>query len=128
MLESKPSWRNDVTVLLVSAVIVAKLAEPTLYSILYPVTAVMFWLRTGSSQVRITDLGEIDDVLRFCGELGAINVEFDANASSMLLSVSATYSKLFFISNVNPDAAAINNDKLKHKLRDSVLFKVQTFN
>ena len=99
-----------------------------MYSILYPVTAVMLLLRIGSSQIRITDVGEIGEVLRFFGELGVKDVEFDANASSMLLSVSATYSKLFFISNVSPDAAAINNDKLKHKLRDSVLFKVQTFN
>jgi hypothetical protein len=87
----------------------------------------MFLLRIGSSQIRITDVGEIGDVLRFFGELGVKDVEFDANASSILL-VSATYSKLFFISNVSPDASAINNDKLKHKLIDSILFKVQVFN
>ena len=99
-----------------------------MYSILYPVTDVMFLLRIGSSQIRITDVGEIGEVLRFFGELGVKDVEFDANAASMLLSVSATYSKLFFISNVSPDATAINNDKLKHKLMDSILFKVQIFN
>ena len=111
-----------------SAVIVVKLAVPSLNSILYPVIAVIFVVRIGSSQIRITDVGEIGEVLRFFGELGAIDVEFDANASSMLLSVSATYSKLFFTSNVSPDVIAINNDKLKHKLMDSILFKVQIFN
>ena len=113
--------------LLVSAVIVVKPVESTLYSILYPIIDVMFVLRTGSSQIRITDEGEIGEVLRFFGE-GGTDVEFDANASSILLSVSVTYSKLFFISNVSPDVATINNDKLKHKLIDSILFKVQTFN
>ena len=110
-----------------SAVIVVKPVESTLYSILYPVIDVMFVLRTGSSQIRITEDGEIGEVLRFFGE-GVRDVEIDVNASSMLLSVSATYSKLFFISNVSPDATVINNDKLKHKLIDSVLFKVQIFN
>lgn len=127
MPESNPWWINDVVTLLVSSVIVVKLVESTLYSILYPVIDVMFVLRTGSSQIRITEEGEIGKVLRFFGE-GVRDVEFDANASSMLLSVPATYNKLFFISNVSPDATAINNDKLKHKLIDRVLFKVQVFN
>ena len=111
-----------------SAVIVVKPVESALYSILYPIIDVMFVLRTGSSQIRITDDVEIGKVLRFFGELGGTDVEFDANASSILLSVSVTYSKLFFISNVSPDVTAINNDKLKHKLMDSILFKVQIFN
>jgi hypothetical protein len=40
----------------------------------------MFLLRTGSSQIKITDDGEIGEILRLIGELGAIDVEFNANA------------------------------------------------
>lgn len=111
-----------------SAVIVVKLVVPTLYSILYPVIAVILLVRIGSSQIRITDDEEIGKVLRFFGTLGGRDVEFNANASNRSLSVSTTNSKLFFISNVSPDVAAINSDKLKYKLIDSVLFKVQIFN
>ena len=53
---------------MVSAVIVVKLAVPTLNSILYPVIAVIFVVRIGSSQIRITDLREIGNALRFFGE------------------------------------------------------------
>jgi hypothetical protein len=58
---------------------VVKLVVPTLYSILYPVIAVIFALRTGSSQVRITDFGERDNALRFFGEFGT-RVEFDVES------------------------------------------------
>ena len=63
-----------------SVVIVVKLAVPTLNSILYPVIAVIFVVRMGSSQIRTTDLREIGNALRFFGELGAREVEFNANA------------------------------------------------
>jgi len=90
----------------------------------------MSLLRTGSFQVRITDVGEIGEILRLVGEVGIrdTDVEFNANAWSQLLSVSATYNRLFFESNVSPDTTPINKNKLKHKLIDNFLFKVQTFN
>ena len=88
----------------------------------------MFVLRTGSSQIKITDDGEIGEILRLVGELGVIDVEFNANAWNRVLSRSTMYSRLFFVSNVSPDADPINSNKLKHKINDSFLVKVQMFN
>ena len=68
------------------------------------------------------------EILRLVGELGAIEVEFSANAWNRSLSEATTYSRLFFVSNVSPDAAPINSIKLRHKITDNVLFKVQMFN